>query len=326
MAEVTPARLPRFVAVGEALTDLIRVGEDRWVSKVGGSTWNVARAVAAQGVASAFAGAIGRCWFGDALWRASEAAALDLRFLQRVDRSPLLAIVTESHPPRYFFIGDDSADLHFDPAALPTGWDAHAGCVHFGGISLARSPLAERLVVIATRLHAAGVPISYDPNVRNLMDERYFATFERMCRLASVIKLSDEDLAGLMRTDEPQRALQRARAWNPQAWWLYTEGAAGARLFTPAGHWRACAPAIEVVDTVGAGDASIAALVASRMLAPEDVPAAHLGYAVAAGTAACRSAGATPPTREATLALLRRIEVTEVTGQPHTGPAFRAGQ
>ncbi len=216
MAEAMAAPLPRFVAVGEALTDLIRIDDDRWVSKVGGSTWNVARAVAAQGVASAFAGAISRCWFGDALWRASEAAALDLRFLQRVERSPLLAIVAESRPPRYTFVGDDSADLHFDPAALPPGWEARTAWAHFGGISLARSPLAERLVALATHLHAVGVAISYDPNVRNLMDERYLATFERMCRLASIIKLSDEDVAGLMRTDEPRRALQRAREWNPR--------------------------------------------------------------------------------------------------------------
>jgi len=265
-------------------------------------------------VASAFAGAISRCWFGDALWRASEAAALDLRFLQRVERSPLLAIVTESRPPRYYFVGDDSADLHFDPEALPPGWQADVASVHFGGISLARSPLAERLVALAARLCAAGVPISYDPNFRNLMDERYLPTFERMCRLASVIKLSDEDVTGLMRTDEPRRALQCVREWNPRAWWLYTKGADGAQLFTPAGHWQARPPAIEVVDTVGAGDASIAALVASRMLMPDGSPAEHLGYAVAAGTAACQSTGATPPTREATLALLQRIVVTEATG------------
>src|SRR5512137_1154627 len=110
------ARRPRFIAAGGGLTDLILVEGEHWISRVGGSTWNVARAVAAQGVDSALAGAISRCWFGDALWQASEAAALDLRFLQRVERSPLLAIVTESRPPRYYFVGDDSADLHFDPA------------------------------------------------------------------------------------------------------------------------------------------------------------------------------------------------------------------
>jgi fructokinase len=305
---------PRFVAAGEALTDLILVGDDQWISRVGGSTWNVARAVAAQGVASAFAGSISRCWFGDALWRASEQAGLDLRLLQRVERSPLLAIVPQSEPPHYFFIGDDSADLYFDPAELPDGWQHAVQWVHFGGISLARQPLADRLVAMATELQALGVAISYDPNFRNLMDARYRVTFERMCRLASVIKVSEEDLAGLLPNEDPRHALQRARAWNPQAWWLYTEGAKGAQLFTPAGHWRARPPVISVVDSVGAGDASIAALVASRMRSPDESPGVHLGLAIAAGAAACQFAGSAPPSREATLVLFQRVEVTQATG------------
>jgi hypothetical protein len=66
--------------------------------------------------------------FGDA--QATDAAGLDLRFLQRHAKSPLLAIVHELHPPTYFFIGDDSADLHFDAAQLPAGWmRARNGCI-----------------------------------------------------------------------------------------------------------------------------------------------------------------------------------------------------
>ena len=301
--------LPRFVAVGEALTDLIRTGDETWASKVGGSTWNVARAAAAQGIGSAFAGAISRCWFGDALARAHEAAGLDPRFLQRVERSPLLAVVVESAPPSYYFIGDDSADLHFDPLLLPDGWQNAAEWVHFGGISLARAPLAARLVEMASALHAAGIAVSYDPNYRNLMETGYAPTFERMCRLARTIKLSDEDLVGLMGTGDPMAALARVREWNPQAWWLFTQGAAGAHLFAPAGHWHARAPAIAVVDTVGAGDACIAGLLASRMQRPDDDPATHLAYAVAAGTAACQTVGATPPSREAVGGIMDRVQV-----------------
>ncbi|MDH4259518.1 MAG: carbohydrate kinase [Gammaproteobacteria bacterium] len=302
--------LPHFVAVGEALTDLVRTTGNRWISKVGGSSWNVARAVAAQGVDSAFAGAISCCWFGDALWRASKAAALDLRFLQRVDRSPLLAVVVQSRPPQYFFVGDDSADLYFDARALPSGWEEAVAWVHFGGISLAREPLAQRLVALATELHTLGVAISYDPNVRNVMDEQYQATFERMCRLASVIKVSDDDLIGLMRAVDPLQALQQVRARNPQAWWLYTEGAQGAQLLTPAGHWQARPPSIAAVDTIGAGDASIAALVAGRIQAPESAPETHLAGAVAAGTAACLTAGASPPTQEVVRVILDGVSVT----------------
>ena len=306
------ACFPRFVAAGEALTDMIRGEGEHWLSKTGGSTWNVARATAAFGVRSAFAGAISRCCFGDALWQASADAGLDLRFVQRVERSPLLAIVAQSEPPDYFFVGDDSADLYFDSAALPDGWQQHAEWAHFGGISLARAPLAEHLVALAQTLQAAGVHISYDPNFRKLMDERYAPTFAAMCRIARVIKLSDEDLAGLLPGIDPALALARLRTSNPQAWWLYTEGAKGATLLTPQGRWQASPPSITRVDTVGAGDASIGGLVASLIRWPDRDPAAHLGFAVAAGSAACQSAGATPPGLAATQALFDRVDVRQI--------------
>ncbi len=303
---------PRFVSAGEALTDMIRIDGDSWSSKTGGSIWNVARAAARLGVASAFAGSISRCCFGDALWSDSETAGLDLRFLQRVDRPPLLAIVPQSHPPHYFFIGNDSADLYFTPQALPPGWREHAEWVHFGSISLARQPLAGRLLELAEELHEAGVPISYDPNYRNIMDKEFLPVFEKMCRLADVIKLSDEDLAGLMGSDCPRQTLEEIRRWHPDAWWLYTEGPRGATLFTPQGAWQATPPAITVADTVGAGDACAAGLIASRLSAPDESPQRHLARAVAAGTAACQHAGATPPTQASVSALIHGIQVRQL--------------
>lgn len=287
--------LPRFVSFGEALTDLIRVGTDQWTSKNGGSPWNVARAVAACGIPSAFAGAISRCCFGDALWQASAEGMLDLRFLQRVERSPLLAVVHEASPPRYFFVGDDSADLHFDPDALPAGWADHAERIHFGSLALARRPLAGRLVALAGALHAAGRRISFDPNVRNLMDAGYLPTFEHLCRLADIIKISDEDARALYPDRSPAATVAAIRAWNPAAWWLYTEGERGAKLLTPEGTWQALPPPISLVDTVGAGDACIGGLLASQLNHPGANPASHLAFAIAAGAAACETTGASPP-------------------------------
>jgi hypothetical protein len=146
------ASLPPVVVFGEALTDLIRQDDGRhWLARPGGAPWNVARVVARLGVPAAFAGAVGRDVFGDELAAQSAEAGLDLRFLQRSDHAPLLAVVPSTEPPRYFFIGDDSADLHFDPRALPAGWREAARVVHFGSISLARVPLAGRLVAEAER-------------------------------------------------------------------------------------------------------------------------------------------------------------------------------
>ena len=289
---------PLMLCAGEALTDMIHQGDEQWVSRVGGSTWNVARALAVLGEPTAFAGAISLDRFGDALWTASEAVGLDTRLLQRVDRSPLLAVVERGEPPRYFFIGDDSADLHFDPDQLPAGWADALRWAHFGGISLAREPLAGKLVALAQQLKAAGVKISYDPNFRVMMDERYDATLQRMTQLADVVKVSDEDLAGLFRHGDVNAAFATLRGWNPQATYLYTCGAQGAALYQGEQVWQAAPPQIEVVDSVGAGDASIGGLLYSLMYRPDADYGEHLRFAVAAGAGACLAAGGSPPSVE----------------------------
>jgi len=294
-------RLPQFVAAGEALTDLLRSGPASWNSQVGGSTWNVARVVAKLGIPSAFAGAVSCDVFGAELAAATGAAGLDPRFLQQVGRAPLLAVVHELDPPGYFFIGDDSADLHFDAAQLPEGWQQAVRWVHFGGISLAREPLAGKLLALAAELKAQGVSISYDPNFRTLMDERYDATLQCMAALADVIKVSDEDLRGLFRLGADagaqacSAALAELRKFNPAATILYTLGQQGAQLLRHGHAWHAPAPQVDVADSVGAGDASIGALLYSFMQHPMREDGAHLRFAVAAGAAACTVAGACPP-------------------------------
>jgi fructokinase len=307
--------LPRFVAAGEALTDLLTTGPGTWTSRVGGSTWNVARVVARLGIASAFAGAVSRDVFGNELCAANGAAGLDARFLQQIDRSPLLAVVHELDPPRYFFVGDDSADLHFDASLLPSAWQDAASWVHFGGISLAREPLAGKLLALAAELKDHGVRISYDPNYRALMDERYTPTLRKMVALADVVKVSDEDLLGLFRCGDADAAFAELRAMNPDAGYLYTHGAQGAQLVTQEAAWQASAPRVDVVDTVGAGDASIGALLYSMMTWPEHGDEDHLRFAVAAGAAACTAAGATPPGIES----VQRLMPLSAVGPCHAG-------
>jgi fructokinase len=259
------------------------------------------------GIASAFAGTISCDVFGDALWAASVAAGLDMCFMQRVAKPPLLAIVHSIDPPQYFFIGEDSADLYFDAQALPQAWQTHAQWTHFGGISLAREPLASKLLALARELKSAGVKISYDPNYRMLMDECYDAMLRSMCELADVIKISDEDLQGLFRSDDHRAALQTLRSWNPQAVILYTRGAAGASLHVQQHSWHCAPPVIEAVDTVGAGDASIGGLLFSLMQQSQRDWGDHLRFAVCAGAAACMTAGAAPPSLQTIEDLLTQV-------------------
>ncbi|VVE78025.1 carbohydrate kinase family protein [Pandoraea sputorum] len=292
--------LPALLVFGEALTDLIRQPEGdarQWISRAGGACWNVARVTAAMGVATGYGGAIStHTPFGTELLTLSRAAGLDERYWQAVDAPPLVAVVHRHDPPAYFFLGEGAADLAFDPAALPVGWQDAARVAHFGCISLVREPLASTLLTIAQTLHDAGVAISFDPNLRNLMGPAYFATFSHMAKLSTWLKLSVEDLRGLYPTHTDDDALADVRRLTPQAQILLTDGARGMRLLLPNGTVLG-QPAfnVEVADTVGAGDAAIGGWLASLSRMPDAPLAVHLRRAAAAAALACTRTGAHAP-------------------------------
>lgn len=312
MSQILHPDLPRFVAFGEALTDLTRIGPDRWRSSCGGSPWNIAIAMSSLGQLSAFGGAISQDVFGAEIWQASSDAHLDMRFIQQLPRPPLLAVVHELEPPRYFFIGQDSADLYFRPEGLPTGWTRALRWAHFGGLSLAREPLAGRLLALAQALKAEGHGISYAPNFRAPpMDSRYDDTLEQMSRLADVIQVSDEDLRGLFRLPDHRSGLAQIAAWNPSAWLLLTSGAAGATLFRGVAECTARPPPVTVFDTVGAGDAALAGLLDSLMRDAGASVEQHLRWALAASAASCMAPGFAPPTPALVATLAIRVEIVD---------------
>ena len=292
--------LPALLVFGEALTDLIRQPEGdarQWVSRAGGACWNVARVSAAMGVATGYGGAIStHAPFGAELLTLSREAGLDERYLQTVDAPPLVAVVHRHDPPAYFFLGEGAADLAFDPAALPHGWQDAARVAHFGCISLVREPLATTLLSLAAQLHARGVAISFDPNLRNLMGPDYLATFIRMAKLSTWLKLSVEDLRGLYPAQTDDDALNEVRRIAPQAGVLLTDGERGMQLLMPDGT-ALVQPAyrVAVADTVGAGDAAIGGWLASLSRTPDAPLAVHLRRAAAAGALACTRTGAHAP-------------------------------
>lgn len=290
--------LPLIVSAGEALTDLVTAGGNAWHAHPGGAGWNVARACASLGVPSAFAGAVGGDNFGDDLQRASQDAGLDLRFLQRVPAPTLLAVVYSANPPAYRFLGENSADLHFDPTLLPDGWLRAARWLHVGGISLSRWPLADTLLGLIESARAAGVRISFDPNARiTHRHPDYPAVFEAVARRADLMKFSDEDLAFFFPGQSEADVMRRLRGLNAKAPIVITRGAQGASLYHSAGRADLPAAPVQVVDTVGAGDALCAGLLVSATEHPDALWTEHLRVGLRAAAAACAHAGAYAPTR-----------------------------
>jgi fructokinase len=291
------AALPQLVVFSEALTDMIRGADGGWIDRPGGGGWNAARVASRLGVRTAFAGAISADYFGNAISDGSLAAGLDPRFMQRVTRVPLLAMVTSIEPPTYQFIGNNSADLAFDPSLLPENWLAEAKIIQFGGISLARAPLADRLLVVATQAADASCCIALDPNFRAAAcDAMYHKRVYAIAERSRFIKVSDDDLAGLFPQLDASAAIAELQRIAPAAEILLTLGASGMQLFSAANRYECAAYTTRVVDTVGCGDAAMGSWTASQIRDPEGSPVVHLHRAAAAAAIAASRRGAYAPT------------------------------
>ena len=151
--------------------------------------------------------------------------------------------------------------------------------------------------------------IVVDPNVRPAVfgdRDEYRRRFERWAGFAHVIKLSDADAAWLY-PDVPAEDVLDGILTRGVRLAVLTRGADGALAKSAVARAEAASPAVDVVDTVGAGDAFTAGLLrwlwSSGRLDAEAVGALGsdeledaVELAAAVGALQCSRAGATPPT------------------------------
>ncbi|MFH8577053.1 carbohydrate kinase [Streptomyces zaomyceticus] len=201
------------------------------------------------------------------------------------------------------------ASYSFDIAWTLTGGvpaDLVPDHVHIGSIAAVTAPGAAA-VLAATERFRDRATVSYDPNIRPaLMGEHgeAVARVERCVALADLVKASDEDLAWLHPDEDPRTVAARWLALGP-AVVLVTLGAGGSLAFTRHDTVAAGAPQVDVVDTVGAGDSFMSAVLdtlagrdraALGALATDDLTGLLATAGAAAAVTVSRS-GAQPPDR-----------------------------
>lgn len=184
--------------------------------------------------------------------------------------------------------------------------------VHTGSIAAVLEPggSAVRQVLSDTR-HTATV--SYDPNCRpGLMGDAADVRprIEALVGLCDVVKLSDEDAAWLAPEESAEELATRWLSLGPSVVAL-TRGGAGITAWCRAGRVDVRAPVVQVVDTVGAGDSAMAALLdglwrhdllgaparAALASISTDVLIDVVRHAVRAAATTVSRLGADPPTR-----------------------------
>lgn len=189
----------------------------------------------------------------------------------------------------------------WDPRELPMPTDTTV--VHTGSLAIVVEPGASRVLALCREQRRLGRTVVGDLNVRPAVQpdrDAYRAACRRLADTADVVKASDEDLAWLCPGAQPAEAARELLAHGPRLV-VVTLGGAGALAVTPDTEVRVPAPAVTVVDTVGAGDTFQAALldaVAQRGGPPAGPALAEeLARCATAAAVTCTRIGADPPSR-----------------------------
>jgi fructokinase len=298
--------------VGEALIDLVpRDDPGDYHAHAGGSPFNVAVGLARLGNRTALMARLGDHHFGKLLRDRAAAEGIDLGATARAVEPATLAVVSfnGSGQASYEFYLEGTADWQWSIAELRKR-PSETVVLHFGSIASWTPPGSKRIdqLICETRARNRAL-ISYDPNVRPAVlgaPTRGRALVERSVGRAHVVKASREDLEWLY----PSWPLNEVSThWFEFGAKLVviTDGPDGAIACRPgADPLRRPGRAIELVDTIGAGDSFTAgmltALVRRNLHGPDgvteiadDALAEVVDEAVLISSLTCERAGADPP-------------------------------
>jgi fructokinase len=305
-----------FVVCGEALIDLVPAGPPAtWRAAYGGGPANTAIALARLGTPTALACRLSGDTFGRQLRQYLTDNGVDLRLAVSATEPTTLAVVTfdERGGPGYQFYVNGTADWQWSARELPDELPPGTRGLHIGSLASILPPGAAVLRKWITA-HRDDAMVTYDVNIRPaLLPERetYRREVSAWLDAAHVVKASVDDLDWLYPGQDP---LDVARRWIDEhdlALVLITAGPDGA-VAVPRDQDPVRVPgvAVEVADTVGAGDTFTAAFLHRIDLEPGGFDRAGLAsalrFAVAAAALACTRKGAQPPTLDEVEELLTR--------------------
>jgi len=313
-----PAAPAAVAVVGEVLVDMATSGGADYVALPGGAPANVAVALSRLGVPTQLLARISDDGFGELIRGHLEANGVGRRYCVAAREPTTLAIATVSadKAATYSFYTEGTANWQWTADELPDRLPDQVRALVTGSLALAMPPGAQALEVFVANEHRRGeVFIAYDPNIRPALAATRVAEaarVERQIALAHLVKASEEDLGWLYPDRDP---VEVAHRWQRVCggWVVLTRGAQGAYSICPSGEAVAVpGRTVRVIDTIGAGDAFLAGLLAAvadqrlfgatahavlQRLA-EDVVIQAMSYASTVAAFACTRAGANPPTRD----------------------------
>ena len=272
--------MKHIVNLGEALIDIIpssqiRLGEACYTPHAGGAIANVAVAIARLGGSSRFIGGVSEDRFGRLLVQSLVENSVDIRYVHFIKEAPTaVALVTllDDGQRTFTFFRQGSADSQLQAEDLNwSAWQDAAIC-HTGGVLLSTEPARSATFAAMDHTRRVGSIVSFDVNIRSsLWDSQPVIrdTIAKGVELADILKLSVDEVEFV---DDQISAPSNP----PESGWLITlgetllekgprlviitSGANGALLMTASQRVEIRPLPVRPVDTTGAGDAFIGAV------------------------------------------------------------------
>jgi fructokinase len=299
----------RVAVLGEALIDLLPGPAADLVARPGGSPANVAVGLARLDVPTAFLGRTSTDRWGNMIRRHLLDNGVAVAGPSGTEPTAIALVdVAADGEPSYRFLWEGTADRLLDVADLPDDLNGVA-IVHVGSLGAVLEPGATAVRSLVERERDDRI-VTFDPNVRPELvadADAVRASLLDLARSAHVVKASDADLAWLV-PGTPADDIAHDLAARDVSLVAITAGPRPVRLVGQRAEIEIAPRGGPVVDTVGAGDAFMAGLIAGLLDAGLDTPqrlhtagpdalraAGDLAIRAAAVTAS--RAGADPPTR-----------------------------
>jgi fructokinase len=297
-----------IVVAGEALIDLVVQPDGDLAAVPGGGPFNTARAIARLGGEVAFLGVLSSDRFGARLGDALADDGVDLSMTSRSDAPTALAIaeVDDHGGATYRFHTAETAAPELTAEAVAAAHATRPAAFHLGSLGLVLEPMASALAAGIAAIDERTL-VMLDPNCRPALIRDRAAWLGRLHAVLArtdVVKLSVDDLACLEPGVEPEAATRRILD-RGLAVVLLTDGPRDVRVATRHRIFEVSVPPVQVVDTIGAGDAFGGAFLArwiERGLNRIDLRDAEalrdaVTFAIDVAVAICQRPGADPPRR-----------------------------
>jgi 2-dehydro-3-deoxygluconokinase len=291
--------MPGVLTLGEtmALFSAVDAGSlaqvDNFRLSMGGAESNVAIGLARLGTPAMWIGRVGSDETGARVLRELRAEGVSVS--ATVDpEAPTGLMVKSRFAPQLVHVlyhRRGSAGSRLSPADITPALIRSADLLHISGITPALSPSASAAIEYAVDVAVeAGTPVSFDVNHRASLWSADEASdcYRRLASRSTLVFAGEDEARILVDADGPERLAAAICELGPQQA-VIKLGAEGCVALIDGVAYSHAAVAVEVVDTVGAGDAFVAGYLSELMAAAD--PAARLETAVRCGAFACLGTG-----------------------------------